>query len=340
MKNLLVAYLLLVSLAAQAQVNYKQWQQMEQNNLMLQPRLGGRALPQTIKNSTDSLYSELLPKFVSARDASDYLIQRGFLFLHQDDLITAMHRYNQAYVLDSTNPNVYWGYGSVYATMGQNMLARKQYIAGLELDPESPPLLTGMGTTYLAEYYLSQESTPQLAQKKLDTALSMIQKSYSLIPEDGNTNYKLSICYYQKNLCPQAVKHLTIADHVGGVLVTQLYRNDLMKKCPAPTTCPEMPNGEYLLNDDTVQHKIYRTDDYQIEENLKTHKKTKIKLQKTDKCNYIMTKAEEEADGDKKTQKENLAVYCEVVYKEGNTYTVIAQDKSKTQSRVYEMTLQ
>ena len=50
--------------------------------------------------------------------ASDYLIKLGFNYMYKRDLKTAMYRFNQAYLLDSTNSDIYWGYGAIYMTLG------------------------------------------------------------------------------------------------------------------------------------------------------------------------------------------------------------------------------
>lgn len=47
------------------------------------------------------------------RLASDELIKIGFDYLYKGDVKTAMYRFNQAYLVDSTNTDIYWGFGGV-----------------------------------------------------------------------------------------------------------------------------------------------------------------------------------------------------------------------------------
>lgn len=60
-----------------------------------------------------------------------------------------MYRFNQAFLLDSTNSDIYWGYGAVYFMLNRLDLAREQYKTGLNMDPENTRILTDYGTSYM-----------------------------------------------------------------------------------------------------------------------------------------------------------------------------------------------
>ncbi len=344
MKYKLVLILLLITgIAPAQQISYLQWQQMEKTNPMLQPKLGYQTLPHTIKNTRDSLTRVLTKKFVSAEAASDYLIQQGAQYLYQDDLVTAMHRFNQAYLMDSTNTDIYWGYGEVYAAMGQHMPAREQYLQGLALDPQNDRLLTANGTTYLAEYYLNMSKNPNLAKTKLDTAVQLMQRAYALEPTSGNTNYKLSICYYNQNKCPLAWKHLRIAEALQHPDVTRAYKKDLETQCPAPAIdCSSMRKGNYTMTIDGIRYKIQRQEDYQIETDLDAKSKSKIKIEWQDGCSYTLTYGNEIKNPAKQKIQKDLIVDCTIVSQIGKEYTllVLVHNDTLHHKTIYEMTKQ
>jgi len=70
----------------------------------------------------------------------------GFEYLNKDDLKTAMFRFNQAYLLESTNTDIYLGYGAVYATLGNYVKASQQYHERSAFIPKNTQLFPDNGT--------------------------------------------------------------------------------------------------------------------------------------------------------------------------------------------------
>ena len=158
------------------------------------------------------------------------MISLGFKYLYRD-IKTAMYRFNQAYLLDSTNTDIYWGFGGVYMTLGDYAKAEKQYQEGLEINPSNTHLLTDYGTYFMAQYYGLQPIDEKGALTNLESAITYMVKSYQLDPTDQNTTFKLSICYWNKGDCDNAWKYYDICKALGGQPITEDYTNDLKKKC-------------------------------------------------------------------------------------------------------------
>ena len=142
-----------------------------------------------------------------------------------------MYRFNQAYLLDSTNTDIYWGYAGVYMTLGDFGKAEKQYLEGLAINPKSTHLLTDYGTYFMAQYYNLQPIDEKGALTNLDSAITYMTKSYQLDPTDQNTTFKLSICYWNKGDCDNAWKYYDVCNALGGQPITEHYTTDLKKKC-------------------------------------------------------------------------------------------------------------
>ena len=150
-----------------------------------------------------------LNKDSTNRKASDHMIRLGFNYLYRD-IKTAMCRFNQAYLLDSTNTDIYWGYGGVYMTLGDYGKAEKQYLEGLAINPKNTHLLTDYGTYFMAQYYNLQPIDEKGALTNLDSAITYMTKSFQLDPTDQNTTFKLSICYWNKGDCDNAWKQYDV----------------------------------------------------------------------------------------------------------------------------------
>jgi tetratricopeptide (TPR) repeat protein len=166
------------------------------------------------------------------RAASDHMIKLGFNYLNRRDLKTAMYRFNQAYLLDTTNTDIYWGYGAFYMMLGNYEEGKKQYTEGLSRNPENTHLLTDYGTYFMSQYYeLKQAGHEKDALTNLESALTYLNKSFIIDKEDQNTIYKLSICYAMKGDCEKAWEFYEKCKELGGQAITDEYTSELKKKC-------------------------------------------------------------------------------------------------------------
>lgn len=99
------------------------------------PMYGGqdrRSIPQ-LKAADDALIGSATKEYGSRASASKRFAAQGFRYYFQDDLPTAMKLFNQAWVLDSDNPNVYWGFASVLNDRQNFCEARKMMERALAL---------------------------------------------------------------------------------------------------------------------------------------------------------------------------------------------------------------
>jgi tetratricopeptide (TPR) repeat protein len=224
-----VLFLLTLNAGAQ-QMSLPKWEEEEKTNIRLLPKYGYKKKTEAQKNSDREFLETVLKKDSVPRSASDHLIALGFKYL-QTDIKTAMYRFNQAWLVDSTNTNVYWGFGAVYMTLKDLKRAKEQYTAGLALDRTNTRLLTDYGTYFMMQYYLILPMNEQSALPHLDSALSYLGRSYALDARDQNTLFKLSVAYWNKGDCGNAWKYYRECELAGGTPITEEYTNDLKKKC-------------------------------------------------------------------------------------------------------------
>ncbi|MGB8194018.1 MAG: hypothetical protein WCF67_18940 [Chitinophagaceae bacterium] len=224
-----------------AQTNFDEWEKESKTNSRLLPRYGLlQKTPEQI-NSDSAFIKNILsqPQFKTRREASDHLINLGFQYYYRKDLKTAMYRFNQAYLLDAGNTDIFWGYGAIYMAFGRLDLAKQQYETGLSLNPANTHLLTDLATYFMEQFYLMQKMPPNNlvknpeaeAMKNLDSALLHLNKSFQLDPKDVNTAYKLSISYWNKYDCENAWKYYDACVALGGRPITEAYTSDLKKRC-------------------------------------------------------------------------------------------------------------
>jgi tetratricopeptide (TPR) repeat protein len=85
------------------------------------PMYGGvdrRSIPE-LKKTDDDFIERTSSNFGGREQAAKRWVEQGFAFYNRNDLSLAMRRFNQAWLLDPKNPEVYWGFGAVLHDRGQ-----------------------------------------------------------------------------------------------------------------------------------------------------------------------------------------------------------------------------
>lgn len=226
MKQLFLFFSLMLSFAMQAQeLTYEEWNTQAKSDLRLLPKYGGIPKNEKQKIADQKLIDDYTASEGSREKGSEKLVLLGFNYLYKGDIKTAMYRFNQGWLLNPENENVFWGFGSVYFTYGDFTKALEQYDEGLTIKPESSDILTDKATIYMVMAQQQEDNT------HLDKATELFLKAYSFNKKNQNTLFKLSVCYFYKDDCKNAKRYLAECDKLGGKPVTAEYRTDLKEKC-------------------------------------------------------------------------------------------------------------
>lgn len=297
MRNILTIILLVAfSIASFGQrLTFEDWQSEEKQNKGLLPKYGGLEKSKKEKKSDKAFEKDVMKLFSTKTEASNHMIDLGFQYLYKGDLKTAMYRFNQAYLLDNNNSNIYWGYGAVYMSFGRFDLSREQYEEGLKLDDRNDNILIDYGTTYLGEFYEYFQNDTETANMLLDMAIEKLLNAYVINQKNANSSYKLSICYLYKDDCLRANEYLQISEELGNTNITNDFKNELEEKCRQKNLdCSSVKTGNFKSSDKLVGETIIeRTPDFQIEENTKHGYKLKLKVTWIDDCTYQLEPVED-----------------------------------------------
>ena len=212
------------------QMTLTEWNEQAKSNIRLSPKYGHAKKTEEQKSIDKDFVEATLKTYPVIRKASDHLIELGFKYLYKD-VKTAMYRFNQAYLLDSSNIDIYWGYAAVYMVLGDYQKAKLQYNDGLLIEPANTHLLTDYGTYFMAQYYQLQPINEKNALVQLDSALYYLTKSYRINSKDPNTTFKLSACYYQKKDCKNAWRYYDECAALGGQPISEDFTNALKAAC-------------------------------------------------------------------------------------------------------------
>ncbi len=213
--------------------NYERWNAMASRDISLQPEYGNKEKTDAQIGYDEKFKKDILEQYNGdKRAASKKMIDLGFDYLYKKgDLVTAMRRFNQAYLLDPGNADSYYGFGTIYFNLGAMAKARIQYDKGLKIDPEHSKILTDYGTTYLGDFYESLENGQENATEFLEKANEFLGKSMKINKKDSNTIYKLSIVKMYMGDCKEARELLEKAKKMNNPNVTESYEKELNDKC-------------------------------------------------------------------------------------------------------------
>jgi tetratricopeptide (TPR) repeat protein len=212
------------------QISLEEWNQEAKSNIRLLPKYGLVPKTKEQKELDESLVNDMLNKGYTRRKASEEFIDLGFKYLYKD-IKTAMYRFNQAYLMDSSNVDIYWGYGGVYLVLGDIERAKDQYQIGLTKDDRNAKILTDLATCYMIEFYSLSQSEPDKANARLENAIDILTKSYKIDQKNQNTLFKISACYLNKRDCSNALKFYNECLKLGGDPVTEEYKVAIKDLC-------------------------------------------------------------------------------------------------------------
>lgn len=213
MKYLLLIFTFLIVFVSPAQNGqFEQWQEMAEKDISLQPEYGNVEKTMDQQKTDSAFVSDVIAEMKDSLAAAEKMTELGFQYLYERrDPVSAMRRFNQAFLLDPDNAEVYYGYGTVYFNLGAMEEAREQYDRGLELNPEHAAMLTDYGTTYLGDYYANFDENRGFAEESLDKALDYFERSKEIDKTNADTWFKLSIVSLYKDDCRNAKRYLNQA---------------------------------------------------------------------------------------------------------------------------------
>lgn len=205
---------------------FADWEKESREDIRLLPRYGYKPKTKQQLDADSTYISEVisLSSFKGMREASDHLVQLGFQYLSKGNVRTAMYRFNQAYLFDSTNTDDYWGYGAVYMFFGETELAENMYKIGLQKDSSNFHIWTDYASVYLERYYNGDAPS-------LDTSITYLMRSYNIEKNYVSTVYKLSIVFMLKDDCDNAMKFYRETTDLNENVINEEYKKELFNLC-------------------------------------------------------------------------------------------------------------
>jgi tetratricopeptide (TPR) repeat protein len=205
---LLVGVLLWLPLASQAQraldstPRYLESDALRaKDRINERPRYGGLTKTAAHLEADEQFIAQALRKYGTAQAAMQAHVNFGWHYLATDHAPTAIKRFNQAWLLDSTAADVYYGFSAYLQQQGQTEEAERFVQLGKRHDK---------GNEALLKYYASQ-AYGQSLRRDYTGAIATNEKLLALGPTNAFAHGRTGYWYLQQQDTARAAQYLSRA---------------------------------------------------------------------------------------------------------------------------------
>lgn len=151
------------------------------------PMFGERAKTPEMQNADAAFIASIQKQGLSQKDAAKQIVRSAWASWAKHDLATAMTRFNQAWLLDPENGNVYHGFELITSARGGTPRDVERY---LQLAVSKPDFDSAVLVDYCRFLW---------TQKQLDRSMRQLDKALQLDPKARNARANIAFVYYLKN---------------------------------------------------------------------------------------------------------------------------------------------
>ena len=200
------------------------------------PMYGGadRTVDSSLKAADDKLIADTTRYYGSREKASQAFVGNGFAYYNRDDLVAAMRRFNQAWLLDPNNPEAYWGFGAVLHDKGKNCEAMAQFQKALSfgryvegMNPDAARITT---LCALDDKALSEEARDKL----FASADALYAEALAKDPKKGYVYGSMATARYWRGQYAEAWEAVQLA-RANGDKLPEKFLNLLRAKMAEPS---------------------------------------------------------------------------------------------------------
>ena len=142
--------------------------------------------------------------FKSRHEATLHMVMRGWQYFNMRKLDTSMMRFNQAWLLDSLNAEVYWGFGNLLGIQKKFKESLPFFEKSVKIDPSNAKAFLDESTS-LGNLFSETRDV-----KYLNASISCIKKAINLEPGNAQFYGQLTAAYTYFMQKDSARKYLLI----------------------------------------------------------------------------------------------------------------------------------
>jgi tetratricopeptide (TPR) repeat protein len=200
------------------------------------PMYGGldrQSVPE-LKAADEEFISGTTKEFGSREKASDTFVEQGIRYYQQNNYPAAMRRFNQAWLLNSKNPNAFWGFAVVYHDQERICEAKDMIDRALGLNLSKPIALADAGRIYtLCAVFREKPFDPATKSALFSKSEELFKRADAASPNNDYVSGLWASAYYWQGNYAKAWEKVEKMRSAGGT-PPGAFINMLREKMPEP----------------------------------------------------------------------------------------------------------
>ncbi len=189
------------------------------------PRFGNIKKSQAYIDSDNQFIAYAVKQFGTRHEAAIKTVELGWNYLQRGDDVTAMKRFNQAWLLDSTLVDTYWGFGAIMGMrnqLEQSIYFMKRYY---DSNPQNERIMVDLSISYLRyAMSLKQKGSGNEWPVYTNKAKQLLKKTLALNSQNANANQQLAITYYHENKLDSSKYYALIANRLDPKVLNPKFK--------------------------------------------------------------------------------------------------------------------
>ena len=200
------------------------------------PMYGGldRGANPELKRADEQLISGVTKEFGSREKASVLFVDEGVRFYSHDDYRRAMQRFNQAWLINPSNPGAFWGFAMVYHDKGQACAAMEMIERAEVLGLSKPIALADAGRITTLCGVQDKSITSGRREELFAKSEAYYQKANQAAPHNDYILDSWASAHYWRGNYAAAWKKVSETREAGGT-PSGRFINMLRAKMPDPS---------------------------------------------------------------------------------------------------------
>jgi tetratricopeptide (TPR) repeat protein len=192
------------------------------------PMFGKEAKTEAQQKADEKFLSSCDKSFNSRTEASNFFMDRGWEYLNEGQVDTAVYRFNLAWLLNPDNHNTYWAFGLVEYSKGNTKEAIGMYERALKYQPNNSLLLSDAGAAFITLFNEKKKK------KTLKQAITYLDRSLALDPANAFALSSLSQVRFHQKKYAEAWDYLHKGRDINMMSLDYDFLAELMARMPDP----------------------------------------------------------------------------------------------------------
>lgn len=161
--------------------------------------------------------------YKNRNEATQHHVDMGWELFYKNQLDSAMMRFNQAWLLDSTNADVHWAFGNILVTQHKFKESIPFFIRSIEINPNNPKVYEGISSSYGQLFFETKDI------EYLNLTIESLKNAIRINPDNVKAFAELTAAYSYFTQQDSAKKYLEITDKIDPNAVNPEVRKLLNK---------------------------------------------------------------------------------------------------------------